>query len=811
MRALFKIFVWLVGLVLLAIVAAVVIIPLVFDPNDYRDEIGALVKKHTGRELVIAGKIDLSVFPWLGMRLGDVALSNAEGFGPEPFARIGMADVRVKLLPLLRKEVEMETLALHGLELHLGRDEQGRGNWEDLLANAPVDVEEGKKPTTATARPADPLTALAALSLGGIELRDARLVWDDRQAGIRQSVEQLNLAVGAVDLHRPFPVRLDFAVHSSEPDLQGTIQLASQLAVHLQEEKYQLDISRLVADLQGGTLPGGKLRGELSARLQADLAAQTAQVEDLQIDAAGVRLQGRADASKILDMADVQGRLGLAVQEPARLLDALQLDGLPPQAVKGSEIRSDFALSLKGQSLRLDNLLVKLADLVVAGRLQGEKIIDAPQLKGHFEVAEFVPRSLLEKLEIELPEMADPSTLTKAALVMDISADRQQAAVSNLQLDFDESRLSGTISVKNFERPVIRYDLELDGIDADRYLPPSAEEPATPVTPAAAAGAGAAQLPPETLAQLRELDVQGTVRVGKLKAMNLASSDLHATLNAAKGVLRVHPVGARLYEGSYEGDLRLDVRGDEPLIGMNEKLSGVQAGPLLKDFMGKDYITGKASLSARLDARGLDPMDVRNSLNGDVAFSFNDGAVNGFNLAQMIRNAQAVFQKDAPPRDEVQSTDFSAITGTASIVDGLVNNPDLKAESPLFRIEGNGTASLGTEELDYRLRTSIVGTLEGQGGRGLDDLRGMTIPVHIKGTFGKPKFSVELAALLNEKNRQKLEAEKQRAKEKLDTEKEKAQEKLNEKTGEVMEKLDEKAEKASEKLRDKLQKSLKLK
>ena len=76
----------ILGAALLAVVAAAIVLPLVIDPNDYRDEIGALVSERTGRSLNISGDLSLSVFPWLGIEVGEVSLANAPGFGPEPMA-----------------------------------------------------------------------------------------------------------------------------------------------------------------------------------------------------------------------------------------------------------------------------------------------------------------------------------------------------------------------------------------------------------------------------------------------------------------------------------------------------------------------------------------------------------------------------------------------------------------------------------------------------------------------------------------------------------------------------------------------------
>jgi AsmA protein len=99
--------------------------------------------------------------------------------------------------------------------------------------------------------------------------------------------------------------------------------------------------------------------------------------------------------------------------------------------------------------------------------------------------------------------------------------------------------------------------------------------------------------------------------------------------------------------------------------------------------------------------------------------------------------------------------------GTATVTNGLVKNEDLTLQSPLLRVTGKGKASLPDETIDYLLTTKIVGSLEGQGGKALDELKGVAIPVRIGGTFSKPTYTPDLAAALGdaakEKAREKIE------------------------------------------------------
>ena len=111
LKRFFKFLSVLLAVLLLALAAFV----FTFDANNYKPQIIEQVQKQTGRKLDIAGDIGLSVFPWIGLKVGKVSLANAPGFSARPFARIDQLDIKVKLLPLLKKQLEVVKVRLHGL------------------------------------------------------------------------------------------------------------------------------------------------------------------------------------------------------------------------------------------------------------------------------------------------------------------------------------------------------------------------------------------------------------------------------------------------------------------------------------------------------------------------------------------------------------------------------------------------------------------------------------------------------------------------------------------------------------------------
>jgi AsmA protein len=683
----------LAGLVLVA----AIVLPLVIDPNDYKEEIAAEVARQTGRTLNIEGDLSLSVFPWLGLDIGPAQFSNAAGFEDPYMARMETVQVRVKLLPLLRKQLEVDTVRLNGLVLNLARDKEGRTNWADLGDKAAADVTGKAKPDAAAGDKGG--DGLAGLAIGGIEVSGARLTWDDQAAATRYEITDLAFTTGAIEPDQAFDLDLRFRASAAQPAIEGQFHL------------------------KGNVL------------LAAGLRVVEVTAASVDVEAAGSGVPG----------------------EQVSLL-----------------LASDVFVDLDAETVSLPNMVLETLGLKISGTVAGTAIMaDDPQLSGVLAVGQFSPRAVIDKLGLAPVATGDPLVLAQATASLDWTASAQHFAASNLNLSLDDTRIVGSARVDSFKQPAIGFALRVDQIDLDRYLPPEAAEGATD-QPAAgeASGSSSDSAEPLPLETLRSLNLDGKLEIGKLTAFKLKSSDVVLQVKAKNGLLRLNPLGASLYAGQYSGDITLDARKDTPRFAIDEKVSGVQAGPLLQDLTGEARVEGTANVTAKLDGSGMSADAIKKTLNGTTSFSFIDGTVKGVNIAALIRKAQAKLKGlPAPQEQQPNQTDFSSMQGTATLSNGLVRNDDLLLQSPLLRITGNGQVSLPAETIDYTLTTKLVGSLEGQGGKSLEELKGVSIPVRVGGTFSKPTYVPDLGAALSD-------AAKARLEEKVEEQKQKLQEKL---------------------------------
>jgi AsmA protein len=708
-----KIILWLVVALVALVAVAAVVLPMVVDPNDYKAEIATAVEKQTGRTLTIDGDIALSVFPWLGLDIGPTQFSNAAGFDEPSMARMEAVQVRVKLLPLLRKQLEVDKVRLSGLQLYLAKDKRGQTNWADLTATAEA-AETGEPKDKASKETVDDgkASGLDRLVIGGIELTDASIHWDDLSSDSRYVVNELSLTTGAIEPGEAFDLDLQLQLASTQPAMNTGLSLSGELLIATDFSAITITGARLLVDAQGDSLPAGQVKAALTTDISLGLAAQTLLLPNIVLDTLGLHITA---------------------------------------SVTGADISSD-----------------------------------APRFNGSLDIAEFVPRKVLQALGEAAPVTADDSVLGKADATLAWDASLQHFAATALTAHLDETTINGELKVQSFDAPAITFALMLDQIDIDRYLPPAADQEGgtgsgKAVAPSAGnkGGKGAGKSAPQSgelpLEPLRKLNLNGDIRMAQLKAFKLRSRDVLIQIRAQDGILKISPLTAQLYDGAINVDLRLDARKDTPRFSVKESLTGVQAGPLLKDLTGDDKLLGTAEVKASLEGAGSNADAILNTLTGDVSFSFTDGAVKGVNIAALIRKAQATLKgQPAPKQEQPNQTDFALMRGSAKVTNGLVKNDDLFMQSPLLRIAGAGEVSLPQETVDYTLTTKFVGSLEGQGGKGDEELKGVSVPVHVGGTFSKLTYAPDLGAVAKDAAKaevdKRVSKEKKKLEEKLGTE-----------------------------------------
>lgn len=1024
MRKTLKVVAYTLGILVLLAVVAAIALPFIVNPNDYKSEITRLVHDKTGRNLAISGDIRLSVFPWLGVEVNGVSLSNAPGFGEQPFASLDQADVSVRLLPLIfRRQVRVGTVKLEGLQVHLARSAVGTTNWSDL-------VRAGEGGQSASKGGAG--GALAALTVGGVEIDNAGFSWDDGVSGRRYALQHLQLTSGPVAIGQAFPLKLAFDVDAGGPPVSGHVDLDAKVTADPSADDYRVDELKVRFDLTDrapalqvkGTLattvvahpaagrytvdtgelhftPSGDVlplnTGELILSwqpIQADLKAQTASVPSLQLSGLGMRvvmdaqgdassgtpkISGRVDipasspdtlvkafhrgvpagmypaelgqigaqarfaydagsaqadlkglviaafgaefhadihvaklggaptleadlsvpavagrtllshlgtlvpaklrdrdvgvvalsahvsgdlGSKTFEIrnlsatglgidvrgatvvtlaetgAQAQGNLELPPFELARAatlagiqlpkaldrsalgqasvkmrygvdlgrhtlsvsdlqLNALgmslrgdvegqgvprapvlqvslqvppvasgavlaHLKGLAPKRIDSKALGqigldADFGLDVRDQALQLRKLALIGGGVKATASGRGAHVFSTPSFNGSLNVPVFSPRKVLDALDISVPT-ADPRALSQLALSARVNAGVGAVALKNLDLRLDDTRIRGGLSFENPTKPALRFQLSVDRLDADRYLPPAAQKQHKKQ----GSSLDDIKLPAALLAGL---DVNGRLTIKQLHAFSIRSTDDALTLRVADRKLRAHPLSAKLYGGTYSGDVQVDASGKVPIVSMDETVAHVGVGKLVKDLSGIEHLSGTGDFHVKLSGRGETLGAMRKTLDGDVGFSLQDGAIEGVDLWGAIRTAYAVLAgKPRPPSTGPQRTEFTELSGTGKVNHGVLDNRDLEVKLPFLRVTGAGKLDMVKQTIGYKARAKVIGTPRFPDGESLSELSGLTIPLDIGGTFAKPTVKPDLKSVIGDRLKKTVE---EKAKDKL--------------------------------------------
>lgn len=787
-----------VVVVLVLVLAAVL---LLVDPNRFKPQLIDAARAQTGRELRIDGELGWSLFPVLGLRLGHSELANAEGFGPAPMLAVDKVEVGVALLPLLRRELQVSKLRLERPRIELARNAAGRSNWDDILelreqraksAPAPADAEQAREEE-----------AGYTVAVAGLELVDAALAWRDAKSDQQIDLQALNLRTGAIEPGKPVDVELDLQLNNAKPELRSTWKLRTRLTTDAAFDALRWEKLALELTATGQAIPAEQLTLKFSGDGSLQRQAQTLALQDSRLEFALTGLPGQRHAEGRLDFA-LQGDLAQQRFSSPQLALETSVAGAALGKKAALQLRTPLALDLKQQTLTLAQVAGQVLDAAFTAQLEGRHIIDKPAFSGTVKLAEFDPRALAGALAVELPKTRDSAVFKRAALATRLKADAERVQLSELQLRLDDSALSGALSLGLGDIARVGFDLALDRIDADRYLPPEDDKPAPPpsatakTAPAqpAAPAAPAAAAADDSFAWLDGVALDGKLKIGQLRIQKLDLQNIALGVASERRVLHIDPLQASLYGGSHSGSLRLDAGGKTPQTELRSKLEHVNVGALLDALLEKNRLEGIGQVELQLAMSGLDGETLLNSARGGGNLRIRDGAVRGINVAQEIRNAIALVKRQ-PRQQASQQTDFTELTMQFSLDRGTLGWSELNASSPLLRLSGAGHYRLADRNLDTQLEAAVVKSLKGQGGEPLSEIAGLIVPVHIRGTSDQPKVSIDIIKVLEQT---KLGAKKEELEAELETRKEELRDKAKGKEDELKQKAAEELQRGLDKL-----------
>ncbi len=651
----------LAAVIVLAVSAAVAVL-LSVDPNAYRGQIERLAEQKTGRRLQIGGALHLKLFPYLALSIEDVQLDNPRNYGQSVFLSIRRASVGIRLLPILRKRLEVSRIVLDGLSAQLVSRSASDNNWKDLTEP------QGKLGQGAGGGGA------ASASIAAVQITNASLVYRDQTKNTVTALSNLRLRMGALHAHEPVDVALDFDYGD------------------------------------GGPTP----IAHLSISAAAQLPAGSLTLHDL--DVHGTWFGGGP-----------KGRLPFSVRTQALQFDT-QTQALAPTTLTAQAGSVTAKLSASADKL--------FTDRTVTGTLTVPSIA----------------RKDLVSLGLELPKTRDPDALSAVSLACRYRLTAKQLQLTQLSLMLDDTRVRGSAVVEDLDTMALGYALEVDRIDADRYLSPKSPPPSGHVASAPATSTDSA-LPIETL---RKLKIHGTLEVRRATLQGIAFTGIRLPLTAKDGRIRLGPTHANLAGGTYNGDIAIDAAPSPARLSFSEHVRSVDIGELMQAAFGTTRLSGRGDADLVATTAGNTYDAILRSLSGKIDFNLKEGAFNGIDLSHEVRSVQALLQRQPlPAHSGPVRTLFNTLSGSANLDRGVLRNDDLSVETDYLETHGQGTLDLGTKAVDYRLMTTVYKEPAPRAHGG--DAKAADIPLRVTGNLGNLKIRPDLEALAEARLRQEVD------------------------------------------------------
>lgn len=448
-----------------------------------------------------------------------------------------------------------------------------------------------------------------------------------------------------------------------------------------------------------------------------NLRAQDVQLDEPFPISASLRYQDQDDVRIDLQLETM---LGLDLNNNVYTLDPLRLDtaigGITANPI---QIRIDNRVeaALDEGRISVRDLVLDAAGIRTRGELEITGLDDALTLRGQLDTEPFAANDALRAIGEAPIETSDANALRRIGFSATLSGPANSVMLDPLTITLDDSSITGKAGITNLDTLAMMFDLALDRINVDGYLPPS-EDVAEDDSESAAARP-LSEDPILPLEALRELTLTGKLAIGQMAMMGLDARDVEVEVSAADGLLRLRRAEGKTLEGGFRADASLDARTDNPVTTFNATVSTVQIHPILQALMGEDLFRGLFDMNAEFRTTGNSEKAMFENATGTMTLGLTDALVRGVNLHNtltsglndMLGNYQALAQfipgtEDGRlPRELREDTEILDLDSRIRLADMIATVERLNADLDRgAKVSGNGWLNIHNSDFDFTLR-----------------------------------------------------------------------------------------------------------
>lgn len=689
--------------ILLLILVVLGLFILTFDANNFKSEIIQFVKERTQRELVLQGDIKVTFLPKLGLDSGKLSLSQRNS--AKEFASINNARLYIAWWPLFKRQLVFDRVEIDGIHANVVRLKDRTTNFDDLLIS-----DEHLSPLT--------------FDIDSVRITGSSINWQDELESQRFALHDLQLETGRLADTAPSNLTASFRLDSERARINARVQLKSRLFFDRKAGRYEF------ADLEG------KLEGEawqvnnLALDFKASLDSYPA--------------QGSFTAEELLVSAT--GKLGQRNLAVKLALPSLKIIN---NAYSGDQLTLDASLY---QLDEISTVAMQLPAFEAANR-----IFSAAELSADFDFkgdARALHGKLTSPLSINyetapkfhLGAIALAVTGNHPALSGEVTANvtgsmHVDYAAQDSKLDLvakiDDSRIAGTVAVKDLNHPAYAVEISANRLDLDRYL----------------SGEWLKRFRDDATAfdtsVFKDMMLHGSLRTGEIKMGKFRLNKLAADIKVEKSMITIAPLAALIHGGALTGNLSVTAH-EMPMVAARQNLKGVQIGALLADTAYAGRLSGKGSIDLDVSTQGNSLGALRKALNGNISLALAQGSLAGINLRTALIEGRGdlgtMNTARIHPANFTDKTQFSELKTTFDLKDGEVSAAGFEMKSPLIRTAGEGGFDAGSAKMDYRLNATVSSAINRRTGGELFELKGITVPIRVSGPYAAPDIAFDFAA-----------------------------------------------------------------
>ncbi len=429
-----------------------------------------------------------------------------------------------------------------------------------------------------------------------------------------------------------------------------------------------------------------------------------------------------------IDGVSVDGTIEGLVSIPTKL--KLKTDGIE--------------VSTRDSQVTLQAIDLSVLDIHMVADVQPFSYENEVSPKAVVAIDAFSPKSLMHLFEVEVPETADPSALSRLAVDATVGMTAAAIELTAVSIKLDDTTFTGALSVPSKATGSYQFELVGDSIDLARYMEAPSEGDSV-----ADAEVAPIEIPVDLI---KPLNARGKLKLASASMGNIVFENIEVGVNSSKGRMRIFPISSEFFGGGYTGDVRINVSGASPALSMNEKITGVDLAQLAKAMFDQENVTGSIEGSFVLAGKGSDMAAIQRNLAGDLSMELTDGSYTGTDIWYEIRRARALLKGEAPPEAVLPAqTKFSTVRMTGVVTDGIMRSDDLFAELPFMQLTGGGLVDIPAGTVDYSLSARILERpefLQDASPEELDEYTEAVIPLKIEGPLTSPSVSPDLEKLL---------------------------------------------------------------